>query len=43
MLENLNDEKANITEEVCNAINSDFSAWNADDAVEKNYEKSARK
>ncbi len=43
MLENLNDEKTNITEEVCNTINPNLSIWDADDAVEKNYEKGARK
>lgn len=39
MLENLNDEKTNITEEVCNTINPNLSIWDADDAVEKKLRK----
>jgi len=43
MLENLNDKNVNIAEEVCNTMSSNFSAWDADDEIEKKLRKKEKK
>lgn len=43
MLENLNDKNMNTAEDVCNVIESNFSAWDVDDEVEKKLRKKRKK